>query len=145
VRVGAEFLDRTVETKQPKRTQGSASQEETSKELDLAEVFAQLSFWYGLPYRDIRHEMPFAAIQAYLKQLPALQAELRLMLGEAASVPHWETDTKEQWVRELGEQTGREPTSKARVATPAALALRGIRVMGLDTAGKPPAYSTTDE
>lgn len=88
-----------------------------------------MSFWYGLPYRDIRHEMPFSAIQAYLQQLPARQAELRLMIGDAASVPHWEKDTREGWVREMIEQTGRKSIGEAKVAAPAALALRGIRVI----------------
>lgn len=91
-----------------------------------------MSFWYGLPYRDIRHEMPFAAIQAYLKELPVRQAELRMMMGEAASVPHWEKDTRESWARELGEMMGQGPKQGAKVASPAMLAQRGIRVMKME-------------
>jgi len=91
-------------------------------------IFAQLSFWYGLPYREIRYEMPFSAIQAYSKQLPKLQAELRLMLGEAASVPHLEKDSRQGWVRELSALTGKA-IERPRVVPRAVLAMRGILVV----------------
>ena len=61
-----------------------------------------MSFWYHLPYAEIR-SMPHSAIQLYLEQLQKRQAELRLMLGEIATVPHMDEEGRRNWMREIHE------------------------------------------
>ena len=47
--------------------------------------------------------MPHSAIQLYMEKLHKRQAELRLILGEAATVPHMDADGRNSWSREIDE------------------------------------------
>jgi len=71
--------------------------------------------------------MPSTAIAAYLRRLPEHQAQLRLMLSDAASVPHMEKSARrrvlDRWQRQA--HGGRLPAARP---TPLALARMGIGV-----------------
>lgn len=47
--------------------------------------------------------MPHSAIEHYMKNLNKQQAMLRLMLGEAAKLPHMEEDGRREWADEISE------------------------------------------
>jgi hypothetical protein len=47
--------------------------------------------------------MPHSAIQLYMERLKKRQAEMRLMLGEAATVPHMDEDGRKNWSNEIEE------------------------------------------
>jgi hypothetical protein len=70
--------------------------------------------------------MPLAAIQAYHRQLPALQAQLSLLLVATSGFPYLDEDRQREqmrrWRDALGEAAVPEPPS------PAQLALIGIGV-----------------
>lgn len=76
--------------------------------------------------------MPIAAFQEYLRRLPARQAELKLVLAEAISLPQMkERDHKaaiRRWMREAGVE------ERAKPATSSVLKLLGI---GIRHANKP--------
>jgi hypothetical protein len=61
-----------------------------------------LSFWYGLSFAEVA-AMPLAAIQAYLERIPQRMAEAKLILGEAASMPHMKENQRKSaingWLR----------------------------------------------
>lgn len=86
-----------------------------------------MSFWYGLGFDDISN-MPFAAIEAYLQRLPARQAELRLMVADAASIPHMKPEARRSVMRaweRIAEEFG---GATARPASAGRLKLMGIGV-----------------
>lgn len=58
-------------------------------ELDWADVYAELSFWYGMSFSSV-NEMPLAAIQAYLDRLPKVKADFKIELNEVVMRPHME-------------------------------------------------------
>lgn len=47
--------------------------------------------------------MPHSAIQLYMEKLKKRQAEMRLMLGEAATVPHMDKDGRSHWSKDIEE------------------------------------------
>lgn len=57
-----------------------------------------LSYHYGLPWSDLMR-MPMAAIRAYAERLPRRMDETRMMLADAASVPHMKEPRR--WWREV--------------------------------------------
>lgn len=67
--------------------------------------------------------MPLAAIRAYIERLPRRLAEQRMMLAEAASVPHLKEPKR--WWREVERAAGGVQKPK-RAATPDVLARAGI-------------------
>ena len=73
-------------------------------------------------------DMPFAAIDAYLKRLPARQAELKLLLADAVSIPHMKENHRREaqnaWMRTAMVNGGNE----AKPASPAILKMMGIGV-----------------
>jgi hypothetical protein len=88
----------------PKRNEGSDASDGVDKTpLDYAEVFATLSYWYHLPYSEIRN-MPHSAIKLYMDKLTKNHAALRLMLGEAAQVPGRDEDGLRTWVKDIDEK-----------------------------------------
>ena len=70
--------------------------------------------------------MPLASLRQYLERLPARQAELRLMLVEAASFPHLAEGARRNLARRLERAAQATPVIKS--PTPAQLALVGIAV-----------------
>lgn len=84
-----------------------------------------MSFWYGLPFGDIS-AMPLAAIQEYIKQLPARQAELKLTMAEVESLPNMKQRDRERMLKSWTRAAGIKP--KARKATPGILKMMGIGV-----------------
>lgn len=85
-----------------------------------------MTFWYGLGFADLS-EMPITAIQAYMQDLPARQAEMKLMLYEVESMPNMKKHDQENrlknWLRSAG-----IASSTARKATPGILKMMGIGV-----------------
>ena len=66
------------------------------------------------------------AIQEYLNQLPARQAELKLLLSEAESIPNMKPKARESLLKEWMNTAGLKPV--VQKATPAVLKLMGIGV-----------------
>ena len=69
--------------------------------------------------------MPHSAIQLYLEQLQKRQAELRLLLGEAATVPHMDEEGRRNWTREINESLHGERKAQI-VSSPEMLRAIGI-------------------
>ncbi len=69
--------------------------------------------------------MPHSAIQLYLEQLQKRQAELRLLLGEAATVPHMDEEGRRNWTREINEVLHSERKAQT-VSSPEMLRAIGI-------------------
>ena len=71
--------------------------------------------------------MPLAAINAYLDRLPARQAELKLLLSDAVSIPHMKENHRREaqsaWMR-----AARISMESAQTASPARLKMMGIGV-----------------
>jgi hypothetical protein len=84
-----------------------------------------LTFWYGLGFDDISN-MPMAAIMAYLQELPARQAELKLTLTETEMMPNMKPNARQQALKEWMRTA--ELQSAARPASPGILKLMGIGV-----------------
>lgn len=70
--------------------------------------------------------MPMNAIQAYLQELPARQAELKLMLAETESVPNMKPEARKSLLNEWMRIAGVKPA--VRKGVPAILKLLGIGV-----------------
>lgn len=70
--------------------------------------------------------MPIAAIQKYLKDLPARQAELKLLLSETESLPNMKPSAREGLLKEWMRTADLQPV--VRKATPGVLKLMGIGV-----------------
>jgi len=70
--------------------------------------------------------MPMSAIGLYMERLPRHQATMRLMIGEAASVPHMEEGARRDWAQDL--QDLLNEGKPAASASPAALKMAGIGV-----------------
>mgnify|MGYP000964670546 CR=1 FL=1 len=68
-----------------------------------------------------------SAIGLYMERLPRHQATVRLMIGEAASVPHMEESARIDWTQDLKDLLN-EGTKPAAPASPAALKMAGIGV-----------------
>ena len=68
-----------------------------------------------------------SAIGLYMERLPKHQATVRLMSGEAASVPHMEESARRDWAQDLQDLLN-EGTKPATPASPAALKMAGIGV-----------------
>lgn len=62
--------------------------------------------------------MPHSAIDHYMKKLEKQQAVLRLMLGEAAKLPHMEEDGRREWANEITEKLndGKRQTKHVPIA-----------------------------
>lgn len=114
-----------LEREQPKKRDGGSGASEAGAQIDYGDIFADLSYWYHLPYSEIRI-MPMSAIQCYMERLPKLQAKLRLMLGEAATVPHMEQDARQDWARDLSSML--DDGRKRETPPPAVLRARGVGV-----------------
>ena len=69
--------------------------------------------------------MPHSAIQLYMEKLHKRQAELRLILGEAATVPHMDADGRNSWSLEVDEVLHGERKQKS-VPSPSMLRAIGI-------------------
>jgi hypothetical protein len=109
-----------------KRNGGSDAEAEETTPLDYAEVFTTLSYWYHLPWSEIR-SMPYSAIEQYMEKLEKHHAILRMMLGEGAKVPHMEEEHQREWASELEEKIhgGAPPI---RIAPRAVLKMIGIGI-----------------
>ena len=72
--------------------------------------------------------MPMQAIEAYLTRLPARQAEMKLLMSDAISIPHVKESARNNmlaaWMRAANVFT----ENAARPASPARLKLMGIGV-----------------
>lgn len=71
--------------------------------------------------------MPMSAINMYLEQLRKQQAQLRIILGEAATVPHMDGDGRSNWSREINNILQIERKTKM-VSSPAMFKSIGIGV-----------------
>lgn len=71
--------------------------------------------------------MPMSAIELYMAKIEKNRAIWRMMLGEAAKLPHLEEDDRREWAREIEEKVndGKRPV---KVASPVALKLMGIGI-----------------
>jgi len=71
--------------------------------------------------------MPMSAIELYMAKIEKNRAIWRMMLGEAAKLPHLEEDDRSEWAREIEEKIndGKRPV---KVASPVALKLIGIGI-----------------
>lgn len=90
------------------------------------DIYARLSFWYHLGFAEISH-MPLVAIRAYHQRLPSLQSELRLMLADAASIPHVTGQSRKRII-ETWARIAFGAARKAPIAPPALLGMMGIGV-----------------
>lgn len=52
--------------------------------------------------------MPFSAIEKYIESLEKRKAELRAILGEAASVPYMDEETRGAWNKNIGDYFEKE-------------------------------------
>jgi hypothetical protein len=95
-----------------------------------------LSFWYGLSFQDVAG-MPQSAIQAYLDQMPSLQAELGLLLATTTAYPHMEQTAREQLMREWQGSARHLNNEMPSTLTPAQLKIKQrvdlaiLRIKGL--------------
>jgi len=71
--------------------------------------------------------MPHSAIEKYMDRLQKHHAMLRLMLGEAAKVPHMEDDGRRNWANEI-EEILNDGKRQSRPAPLAVLKMVGIGV-----------------
>lgn len=71
--------------------------------------------------------MPHSAIDLYMEKLNKQHAMLRLMLGEAAKVPHLEDEDRREWAREI-EETLNDGKRPVKVAPSIVLKMLGIGV-----------------
>lgn len=69
--------------------------------------------------------MPMSAIKAYMEQLKKQQAQSRIILGEAASLPHMDEEGRNNWSREIDEILQIE---RKVISSPAMLRSIGIGV-----------------
>lgn len=71
--------------------------------------------------------MPHSAIEQYMNKLEKNHAMLRLMLGEAAKVPHLEDDARDSWANDIREILN-DGKRQSRPAPLAVLKMVGIGV-----------------
>jgi hypothetical protein len=71
--------------------------------------------------------MPHSAIEQYMNKLEKHHAILRLMMGEAAKLPHLEEDGRRDWARSIEEILYGDEKPK-KVSSPAMLKMIGIGV-----------------
>lgn len=69
--------------------------------------------------------MPLSAIGHYMSLLTKRQAEMRMMQGEAASVPHMDEDAHREWAKNINQYFEGEQSKEA--ATPKKLMGIGIK------------------
>lgn len=71
--------------------------------------------------------MPLSAIELYMDKLEKQRAIWRMMLGEAAKLPHLEDEDRRAWANEIEEKLndGKRPE---RIASRAMLKMIGIGV-----------------
>lgn len=71
--------------------------------------------------------MPMSAIELYMAKIEKNRAIWRMMLGEAAKLPHLEEEDRREWAREIEEKVndGKRPV---KVVSPVALKLIGIGI-----------------
>jgi hypothetical protein len=69
--------------------------------------------------------MPLSAIGHYLDLLPKRQAEMRMMQGEAASVPYMDEEKHSEWKNSINQFFEHE--HKTEAATPSKLLRIGIK------------------
>lgn len=71
--------------------------------------------------------MPMSAIELYMAKIEKNRAIWRMMLGEAAKLPHLKEEDQHEWAREIEEKIhdGKRPV---KVASPVALKLMGIGI-----------------
>ena len=72
--------------------------------------------------------MPFASIDSYVQQLSARQAELKILIVDAVSVPHMKEHDRRRAINGMTRAANIREKVKARRATPAMLKLMGIGV-----------------
>lgn len=77
--------------------------------------------------------MPLATVQAYLDQLPGMQADLRLALAEVVSLPYMNERTSrsvvERWEREAVGETLETQQRRMTPTSPVLLQQAGMRVV----------------
>jgi hypothetical protein len=88
-------------------------------------MFSNLTFWYHLPWSEIK-SMPFSAINLYMDRLPMRIAEIKMMMGEAAKLPHMDEDGRREWARNINDVLRKDKPQK--VSSPAMLRKAGIGV-----------------
>jgi len=80
--------------------------------------------------------MPLSAIRHYTNLLPRRQAEMRMMQGEAASVPYMEEDAHREWAESINQYF--ESERKKEVPSPRKLMGLGIRTVFTTPPPAPP-------
>lgn len=80
-----------------------------------------------MPWSEIK-QMPHSAVELYFEKLPKHQAVLRMMLGEAAKLPHMEEDAQHEWINQVEEamHEGKRPVKIAPIELLHAIGI-GIR------------------
>lgn len=89
--------------------------------------------------------MPQAAISMYMERLPARQAERKLAMMQAVSIPHMNKKSRTSAVRALERQANENHASAGRKPIPARLRMMGIGVKFEAPAPAPPHLSTDGE
>lgn len=92
-------------------------------------MFSNLTFWYHLPWSEIK-SMPFSALNLYMDELPKRVAEIKMMMGEAAKLPHMDEDARREWARSISDVLHKK---EPQPQSPAMLRKIGI---GIQVVGK---------
>jgi hypothetical protein len=71
--------------------------------------------------------MPHSAIEGYMSQLEKNRAILRMMMGEAAKLPHMEDEGRREWAADVNEKIN-GGSQRKQVAPRAVLKMIGIGV-----------------
>jgi hypothetical protein len=71
--------------------------------------------------------MPHSAIELYMDRLEKQHARLRLMLGEAAKVPHMDDDGRREWANEIEEKLNSKRQSRPAPLTVLKMVGIGVR------------------
>lgn len=71
--------------------------------------------------------MPHSAIEGYMNQLEKNRAVMRMMMGEAAKLPHMEEDSRREWAADVEEKIN-SGVRRTNVAPRAVLKMIGIGV-----------------
>ena len=71
--------------------------------------------------------MPHSAIEGYMSQLEKNRAILRMMMGEAAKLPHMEEEGRSEWAADVNEKIN-GGVRRTNIAPRAVLKMVGIGV-----------------
>ena len=71
--------------------------------------------------------MPHSAIEGYMNNLEKNHALMRMMMGEAAKLPHMDDDARREWANDIDEKINGSKR-QIRIAPRAVLKILGIGI-----------------